>query len=114
MLPLPLLLLLGAAVTGGAVAVACCWDEVREWALDRACTWCRRHLGAPAEDLLREVIVELDRVVVGARRAVRRLFARDRQGRVREVCTEEVPLEDLPEDIRHTLHHQGLTQAWEI
>lgn len=114
MVPVPLLILLGAAVLGGGAVAIACWDDLREWALDTACSWCRRHLGQRAEAVLREVIVELDRVAVGARRAVRRLFARDRQGRVREVCTEEVPLEDLPDDIRDRLRGESLRHAWEM
>ncbi len=92
------------------------WDEIREWAVDKAQGWVLRNLGERAAMALVEAIVVLDRVMTAGRRMVRRaVYGRlaGAKGRHR-VVTEEVPESDLPESIRSELQGGSLQHAYAI
>jgi len=105
----PVLLLLGT------VCLTAFWDEIREWALSTASNWARLLFGVTAERWLREAVVLLDKVVVAGRRMVRQVLGvRGRDGRVRHVTTEEIPFDDLPDEVQADLRQGPVEQGWEL
>lgn len=100
----PFLIFLGV----GAVGLAAFWDDIREAVLALARGWVRDNLGARAEHLLVEAVVMLDLVVSGFRSFVRRtIFAKTQHRSRAAVCVEEVPLEDMPDEVVEEIENEG-------